>query len=67
MAFVVPSVIPLMGMLMSANLMKESGVAGRLADMAQDAVMNIVAIFLGVSVGVTMEAGTFLTWRPGAS
>ncbi|MBC8417975.1 MAG: sodium ion-translocating decarboxylase subunit beta [Desulfobacterales bacterium] len=63
-ALLVPSVIPLMGMFMLGNLMKESGVVGRLTDTAQNALMNIVTIFLGVSVGATMEASKFLSWKP---
>jgi sodium ion-translocating decarboxylase beta subunit len=63
-ALLVPSVIPLMGMFMLGNLMKESGVVGRLADTAQNALMNIVTIFLGVSVGATMHADNFLSWKP---
>jgi len=63
-ALLVPSVIPLMGMFMLGNLMKESGVVGRLTDTAQNALMNIVTIFLGVSVGATMHADKFLSWKP---
>ena len=63
-ALLVPSVIPLMGMFMLGNLMKESGVVGRLTETAQGALMNIVTIFLGVSVGATMHADKFLSWKP---
>jgi sodium ion-translocating decarboxylase beta subunit len=63
-ALLVPSVIPLMGMFMLGNLMKESGVVGRLTDTAQNALMNIVTIFLGISVGATMHADNFLSWKP---
>jgi sodium ion-translocating decarboxylase beta subunit len=63
-ALLVPSVIPLMGMFMLGNLMKESGVVGRLTDTAQNALMNIVTIFLGLSVGATMHADKFLSWKP---
>ena len=63
-AILVPSVIPLMGMFMLGNLMKESGVVGRLTDTAQNSLMNIVTIFLGVSVGATMQADKFLNWKP---
>jgi len=63
-ALLVPSVIPLMGMFMLGNLMKESGVVGRLTETAQGSLMNIVTIFLGVSVGATMHADNFLSWKP---
>ncbi len=63
-ALLVPSVIPLMGMFMLGNLMKESGVVGRLTDTAQGSLMNIVTILLGVSVGATMHADNFLSWVP---
>ncbi|MBU2549123.1 MAG: sodium ion-translocating decarboxylase subunit beta [Proteobacteria bacterium] len=63
-ALLVPSVIPLMGMFMFGNLMKESGVVGRLTETAQNALMNIVTILLGISVGATMEAERFLSWKP---
>ena len=63
-ALLVPSVIPLMGMFMFGNLMKESGVVSRLTDTAQNALMNIMTIFLGISVGATMSADTFLSWKP---
>jgi len=60
----VPAVAPLMGMFMFGNLMRESGVVKRLSDTAQNALMNIVTIFLGVSVGATMQADQFLSWKP---
>jgi sodium ion-translocating decarboxylase beta subunit len=49
---------------MFGNLMKESGVVGRLTETAQGALMNIVTIFLGISVGATMEAHKFLSYKP---
>jgi oxaloacetate decarboxylase beta subunit len=63
-ALLVPAVIPLMGMFMLGNLMKESGVVGRLTDTAQGSLMNIVTIFLGLSVGATMHADKFLSIKP---
>ncbi len=63
-ALLVPSVIPLMGMFMLGNLMKESAVVGRLTETAQGSLMNIVTIFLGISVGATMHADKFLSWKP---
>ncbi len=55
-----PSVAPLLGMLMFGNLMRESGVVARLTDTAQNALMNIVTIFLGLTVGATATAEAFL-------
>jgi oxaloacetate decarboxylase beta subunit len=63
-ALLVPAVIPLMGMFMLGNLMKESGVVERLTETSQGALMNIVTIFLGLSVGATMHADNFLSWKP---
>ncbi|MBN1830893.1 MAG: sodium ion-translocating decarboxylase subunit beta [Deltaproteobacteria bacterium] len=63
-ALLVPSVIPLMGMFMLGNLMKECGVVDRLTDTAQGSLMNIMTIFLGLSVGATMHADNFLSWKP---
>ena len=57
-----PSVAPLLGCLMFGNLLKECGVTERLSDTAQNALMNIVTLFLGISVGATAQAVTFLTW-----
>lgn len=63
-AIPVPAVIPLIGMFMLGNLMKESGVVGRLTETAEGALTNIVTIFLGVSVGATMLADAFLSTKP---
>ena len=60
-ALLVPSATPLIGCLMLGNLWKESGVAERLRLTAQNELMNIVTIFLGISVGATATAKTFLT------
>ena len=60
-AFLVPSAAPLVGALMLGNLLKESGVTERLSKTAQNELMNIVTIFLGISVGATATATTFLT------
>lgn len=62
-AFVIlllPSTAPLIGCLMLGNLWRESGCADRLSDTAQNALMNIVTIFLGISVGATTVADRFL-------
>lgn len=57
-----PSVSGLLGCLMFGNLLKETGVTERLSDTAQNALMNIVTLFLGISVGATAQASTFLTF-----
>ena len=57
---ILPSTVPLLGMLMFGNLMKESGVVERLNKTAQNELMNIVTIFLGLSVGATATAEAFL-------
>jgi carboxybiotin decarboxylase len=59
-SLIVPGTAPLVGMLMLGNLFKESGVVGRLSDTAQNALMNIVTIFLGVTVGATATAEAFI-------
>ncbi len=59
-ALLVPSAAPLVGMLMLGNLFKESGVADRLCKTAGNELMNIVTIFLGVSVGATTKADKIL-------
>ncbi len=58
-----PSVAPLLGCLMLGNLFKESGLTDRLSDTAQNAMMNIVTIFLSTSVGATARFDRFLTWQ----
>lgn len=57
---VVPSATPLLGMFCFGNLMKECGVVGRLSDTAQNALINIVTILLGLSVGSKLGADQFL-------
>lgn len=58
-----PSTAPLIGCLMLGNLWKECGVTARLSDTVQNALMNIVTVFLGISVGATTVAANFLTLR----
>ena len=58
---VLPSVAPLIGSLMLGNLLKECGVVDRLSDTAQNALMNVVVIFLSLSVGATTVYSNFLT------
>jgi sodium ion-translocating decarboxylase beta subunit len=60
---VVPDSAPLIGMFMLGNLFRESGVVNRLSNAAQNELMNIVTIFLGISVGATMSADTFLKFN----
>lgn len=59
-ALLLPDAAPLVGMLMLGNLMKESGVVDRIAKTAQNELMNIVTIFLGVTVGATATGKVFL-------
>ncbi|MDR9467045.1 sodium ion-translocating decarboxylase subunit beta [Marinospirillum sp.] len=59
--FFLPSAAPLLGMFCLGNLMRESGVVERLSDTAQNALINIVTIFLGLSVGSKLVADLFLT------
>ena len=59
---ILPSVAPLLGCLMLGNLMRECGVTDRLSDTAQNALMNIVTIFLSISVGATTVYYNFLSW-----
>ena len=58
----IPDTAPLIGMLMLGNLLRECGLTARLSDTAQNALCNIVTIFLGLSVGCKAIASTFLTW-----
>ncbi|MBQ4270880.1 MAG: sodium ion-translocating decarboxylase subunit beta [Clostridiales bacterium] len=60
---ILPTVAPLIGCLMLGNLFRECGVTDRLSDTAQNAMCNIVTIFLGTSVGATAVGTTFLSWE----
>lgn len=62
-ALLVPSAAPLVGMLMLGNLLKESGVCDRLVKTAQNELMNIITIFLGVSVGATTTADKIMNTK----
>ena len=62
-ALVLPDAAPLIGCLMLGNLMKECGVVDRLSKTAQNELMNIVVIFLGLSVGATATGATFLNGK----
>ncbi|RAR47333.1 sodium ion-translocating decarboxylase subunit beta [Flavobacterium lacus] len=59
--FIVPSGLPLLGMLFFGNLLKESGVTKRLADTAKGSLIDIVTILIGLTVGASTQATTFLT------
>ena len=59
-SLLLPDAASLVGMLMLGNLLKESGQTERIAKAAQNELMNIVTIFLGISVGATTSAGSFL-------
>lgn len=58
---ILPASVPLIGLLMFGNLLRESGCTDRLSNAAQNEVMNATTIFLGISVGATMNAESFLT------
>ncbi len=58
-----PSAAPLIGCLMFGNLMKECGVVERLSKTVQNELMNIVVIFLGITVGATATAEAFINWQ----
>ena len=59
--FLAPTALPLLGMLFFGNLLKESGVTGRLAETARTSLIDIVTILLGVTVGASTQADIFLT------
>ena len=60
-ALLLPDAAPLVGMLMLGNLMRESGVVSRISNTAQNELMNIITIFLGVTVGATASGEVFLS------
>lgn len=62
-SLLLPSAAPLVGMLMLGNLFRESGVVDRINKTAQNELLNIITIFLGVSVGATASAENFLNWE----
>jgi carboxybiotin decarboxylase len=59
--FIMPTALPLLGMLFFGNLLKESGVTNRLAETARSSLIDIVTIFLGVTVGASTQADVFIT------
>ena len=61
--FIVPSGMPLLGMLFFGNLLRESGVTKRLADTAKGPMIDIVTILIGLTVGASTQATTFLTLK----
>lgn len=60
--FLVPSGLPLLGMLFFGNLLKESGVTRRLAETARGPLIDVITILLGITVGASTQATQFLTW-----
>ena len=62
-AFIVPSGLPLLGMLFFGNLLKESGVTRRLADTAKNQLIDVITILLGITVGASTQATTFITTK----
>ena len=61
-AFIVPSGLPLLGMLFFGNLLKESGVTRRLAETARGPLIDVITILIGVTVGCSTQADKFLQW-----
>ena len=61
-SLLIPDAAVLVGMLMLGNLLRESGVVDRLSKTAQNDLMNIVVIFLGITVGATTKGSVFITW-----
>ena len=62
-AFIVPSGLPLLGMLFFGNLLKECGVTKRLSDVASNAVVNICTLLIGITVGASTQASVFLSGK----
>jgi oxaloacetate decarboxylase beta subunit len=60
---IAPMGAPLMGMLMLGNLLRESGVVGRLVDVSQNTIANVVTLLLGLCIGASMLGGNFLKWQ----
>ncbi len=60
--FVVPSALPLLGMLFLGNLLKESGATRRLADTAKGPLIDSITILLGMTVGASTQASEFISW-----
>jgi len=60
---IAPMGAPLMGMLMLGNFLKESGAVGRLVDVSQNTLTNLVTLFLGLCIGASMLGGNFLQWQ----
>lgn len=60
--FIAPTALPLLGMLFLGNLLKESTVTNRLANTASNALIDIVTVLLGLTVGASTQADIFLTW-----
>lgn len=60
---IAPLGAPLMGMLMLGNFMRESGIIGRLVEVSENTITNIVTLFLGLCIGASMLGGNFLRWQ----
>jgi len=61
-SLLVPAAAPLISMLMLGNLLRESGVVDRLRKSAENEIINVATLFLGLTIGSTMAAATFLRW-----
>jgi carboxybiotin decarboxylase len=59
----VPAALPLISMLMLGNLLRESGVVDRLSKSAQNEIANVTTLLLGITIGSTMSAASFLNWQ----
>lgn len=62
-AFIVPSGLPLLGMLFFGNLLKECGVTKRLSDVASNGIVNVCTLLIGITVGASTQASVFLTGK----
>ncbi len=62
-SLIAPAAAPLIATLMLGNLLRESGVVDRLSKAAQNEIINVTTLFLGLAIGATMTADTFLRWQ----
>ena len=60
---IAPESVALVGALMFGNLIRECGVLNRLSETAQNVLANLVTLLLGITIGTTMTASSFLNWK----